>query len=160
MEHVLIRRLEHLTGTAGAPRLGYGVETRESAGPLFKAGAFEDDVVWVKLHGGLVVAKARVKICWVGEFSGITTVRARTRGTPLHDIEGFWAGRPRAGYAAVAELQHERWLEPSWKGPRTYGYEWVVLDSDKKKETWLEDKPAPRGGDELIQTFEAWKSRA
>jgi hypothetical protein len=156
-DHVVIRKLEHLTGSATAPRFGFAVETRESAGPAHKHGAFPDDLVWLKLHGGLVIGKAKIRICWIGEYSSIAEVRARTRGAPIHDVEGFWLGRPKAGYAAVAELAYERWSEPHWQGPRTYAYEWVVLDNDAKLTSWLEDKPPPRGGDDLLQRFNAWR---
>ena len=94
----------------------------------------------------LIVAKARIQLCWSGEYSSVGEVRARTRGAPIHDLMTFWAGRPKYGYAAVASLQHEAWVEPFWAGPRTYGYEWVVMDSEKKTRTWFEDKPPPRGG--------------
>jgi len=72
-------------------------------------------------------------------------------------MAAVWAGRPRVGYAVVAELQNERWIEPVWQGPRTYGYEWVVLD-DKKRGTWLAEKPPPRGGADLRDAFLRWRS--
>lgn len=155
-EHVVIRKLEHLTGSATAPRLSYAVETRESPGPAHKHGAFPEDIVWIKLHGGLVVGKAKVRICWVGEYSNIAEIRARTSGSPLFDVSTFWAGRPKAGYAAVAELAYERWLDPFWAGPRSYGYEWVILDSDRKKATWHEKKEPPRSGEALIEDLKRW----
>lgn len=158
MEHVVIRRLEHMTGNAAAPRLSYAVETRASAGPAHKHGAFPDDVVWVKLHGGLMVAKAKVKICWIGSYSSVQEIRDRTRGSQLYQQAAFWSGRPKAGYAAVAELIHERWIEPVWAGPRTYGYEWVVLETEAKRRSWLEGKPPPRNGEELLKTFGRWRS--
>jgi hypothetical protein len=157
-DHVLIRKLEHLSKGPNGPALRYAIETRSSAGPAFKEGAFPQDIVWLKLHGGLVVGKAQIKIAWVGEFSSLGEIRARTRGAPIHDNADFWAGRPKVGYAVVAELAGERWIEPRWQGPRTYGYEWVVLDNDKKVATWMEDKPPPRGGDELAAEFERWKN--
>ena len=157
MDHVIIRKLEHLTGTSAAPRLGYAVETRTSAGPAYKTGAFPHDVVWIKLHGGLVVGKAEIKLAWVGEFSSIAEIRRRTRGSAIHDLTPFWAGRPKVGYAVVAELTGERWVDPHWAGPRTYGYEWVVLD-EKKRSSWLETKSAPRGGEELLKQFLDWKA--
>lgn len=156
MEHVVIRKLEHLTGTAAAPRVGFAVETRDRKGPAHKTGAFEGDVVHIQLHGGLFVARATVRIGWIGEYYGVDEVRARTSG-PLRELEPFWAGRPRVGYAAVAELTHERWLPaPFWAGPRTYGYEWVVLDDDAKRASWLDPKDPPRGGEGLRQDFESW----
>lgn len=158
-DHVLIRKLEHLTGSARAPALRYAIETRSSAGPAYKNGAFPGEQVQIKLHGGLVVAKAQIEIAWVGEFSSRDEIRSRTRGAPIHDIESFWAGRPKVGYAIVAQVTNERWVEPHWQGPRTYGYEWVVLDNDKKRTTWLEDKPPPRGGEELLRSFTAWRDR-
>lgn len=158
MEHVLIRSLEHLAGTAGSPRLGYAVEVRESKGPAHKHGAFEDDVVWVQVRGGLFVAKAQVKICWIGEYSRVDDVRRRTAGSPLHDDEAFWTGRPRFGYAAVAELMREAWIEPFWAGPRTYGYEWVVLENDAKRASWLDPKDPPRGGADLAERFRQWRA--
>jgi len=157
-DHVVIRKLEHLAGNERAPSLGFAVETRATAGPAFKNGAFAGDVVWVKLHGGLLIAKATIKIAWVGEYSSLREIQPRTQGSAIATNPSFWAGRPKFGYAVVAELQNERWLEPTWQGPRTYGYEWVVMDSDKKKKTWFEDKPAPRGGDELLQQFLDWKT--
>ncbi len=158
MDHVCIRKLEHLTGAKGAPRLGYAVESRDRKGPAHKNGAFEDDVVWIQLHGGLLVGKAKVKICWIGEYSRIDEVRRRTAGSPIHDVEEFWQGRARFGYAAVAELKSETWIPPFWAGPRTYGYEWVVLESDDKRASWLDPKEPPRGADTLRQDFEAWLS--
>jgi hypothetical protein len=157
MEHVLTRKLEHLTGGADRPQLSFGVETRDRPGPLHKLGAFEDDVVWVQLHGGLFVAKAVVKIAWIGEYSDIRQVRQRTAGSPVHDVEDFWKGRARYGYAGVVTLQRESWLsEPMWAGPRTYGYEWVRLEDDKKRRSWLDPKPPPRGGEGLAERFRAW----
>lgn len=156
MDHVVIRRLEHLTGSAAAPRLGFSVEARDRKGPAHKEGAFADDVVWVQLHGGLIVAKARVRIGWIGEYSRIDEVRARTKGAPIHDVPAFWEGRSRVGYAAVATLDQERWIEPFWGGPRTYTYEWVVLDDDAKRKSWLEPREPPRGGEGLKADFERW----
>lgn len=158
MDHIVIRKLEHLTGTAGAPRLGYAIETRDRKGPAHKNGAFERDAVHIQLHGGLFVARAAVKICWIGEYSRIDEVRSRTKGSPIYDVDDYWQGRSRVGYAAVAELVNERWLPvPFWGGPRTYAYEWVVLDDDAKRSSWLEEKEPPRGGEGLKGEFERWK---
>ena len=156
-EHVQIRKLEHLTGNAKAPHLTYALETRTSRGPAHKTGAFPDDLVWIKLHGGLVVGKARIQIAWVGEYSSLNEIRQRTAGSAIHGLEGFWSGRPKVGYAVLAELRNEQWVDPHWAGPRTYGYEWVVLD-DKKRNAWLEVKPPPKGGDDLLKAFLDWKS--
>lgn len=159
VDHVLVRYLEHLTGSAAEPRIRFGVEMRDRPGPLFKTGAFEDDRVWVQLHGGLFVARASVRICWVGEYSDVASVRTRTRGAPIHDVEPFWEHRPRYGYAGVAALHRESWIEPFWAGPRTYGYEWVLLEDAKKHAAWLDRKPPPRGGESLRDAFEGWLAR-
>lgn len=156
-DHIVIRKLEHLARTERGPALGYAIETRATAGPAFKNGAFAGDIVWIKLHGGLMIGRAEIKIAWVGEYSSLREIQARTTGSAIQSNASFWAGRPKFGYAVVAELQNERWLEPKWQGPRTYGYEWVVMDSDKKTKSWFEDKPAPRGGDELLREFLAWR---
>ncbi len=157
MDHVLIRDLDHLTGSAQAPALGYGIEMRERPGPLHKLGAFEDDRVWVQLRGGLFVARAVVKICWVGEYPDVGSVRMRTKGAPIHDVEAFWKGRARYGYAGVATLYREQWLpEPFWAGPRTYGYEWVQLEDEGKRSSWLDEKAPPRGGEGLSDRFRSW----
>jgi len=156
VDHVLIRHLEHLTGSAARPDLSFGVELRDRPGPLYKGGAFQDDRVWVQLHGGLVVAQAVVRICWVGEYADVESVRGRTRGSAVHDVEGFWTHRPRYGYAGVVTLHREVWIEPFWAGPRTYGYEWVLLGSDAKRLSWVDPKPPPRGGDQLIGRFRDW----
>jgi len=139
--------------------LGFGVETRDRPGPLYKHGAFQHDRVWVQLHGGLFVAAASVRICWVGEYSTIDDVRMRTRGAAVHDVDDFWKGRPRYGYAGVVTLIREAWLdEPFWAGPRTYGYEWVLLEAGGKRSSWLDRKPPPRGGEMLARAFDAWRS--
>lgn len=158
MDHVIIRKLEHLTGSSKAPNLGFAVETRERPGPVYKEGAFEGDVVWVQLHGGLLVAKAKVRIGYVQEYSNVQEVRRRTQGSAIHAVPEFWKGRPRYGFAAVAELYEEVWLTPPyWAGPRTYGYEWVVLDEAKKKASWLDKKDAPRGdAADLTLKFRRW----
>lgn len=152
-EHVVIRALGHLTGDEGRPRLGVGIETRDRPGPAYKAGVFSDDVVWVQLHGGLFVARARVRIAWRGEYSRVDEIRMRAEGAPVAGHEEFWAGRPRVGYAVVAQLDQERWIDPFWGGPRTYGYEWVVLESDSKRASWLTPKEPPRGGGGLARAF-------
>jgi len=156
-DHVIIRKLEHLAGNERAPALRCALETRATPGPAFKNGAFAGDVLWIKLHGGLVIGKATIKIAWVGEYSSLREIQARTEGSAIQTNTSFWAGRPKFGYAVVAELQNERWMDPRWQGPRTYGYEWVVIDSDTKAKTWFEDKAPPRGGEELLQSFLDWK---
>lgn len=156
MEHVVIRRLELLTGTGRAPALGFAVETRDRPGPAYKSGAFPTDQVWVQLHGGLYVARASVRICWIGEYSRVDEVRRRTQGSPIHGLEAFWAGRPRYGYAAVATLERETWIDPFWAGPRTYGYEWVIVEDAKKRASWLDKREPPRSGDELSRRFRSW----
>jgi hypothetical protein len=156
MDHVLIRRLEHLTGSSRAPALGYAVEMRDRPGPAHKHGAFPRDVVWVQLRGGLLIAKAHIRLCWVGEYSSVSEIRARTKDSPLFELSGFWNGRPRYGYAAVAALENEHWIEPRWAGPRTYGYEWVLLDDNRKRSTWLEPKAPPRSKDDLSASFREW----
>jgi hypothetical protein len=93
MDHVVSRKLEELTGTAKAPQIGYAVETRDRPGPAHKNGAFPNDGVWIQLRGGLIVAKARIQLCWSGEYSHIGEVRNRTRGSALHDMTSFWSGR-------------------------------------------------------------------
>jgi len=158
LEHVIVRRLEHLTGSAEAPALGFAVEARDRPGPAYKEGAFPDDVVWVQLHGGLFVARAAIRLGWVGEYSRIDEVRARTRGSALAGLDEFWAGRPRVGYAAVAGIDRERWIEPFWAGPRTYAYEWVVLEDERKRASWLDPKEPPRGGQALRDAFASWLS--
>lgn len=156
MDHVLIRKVEHLTGSKGSPNLGYAIEIRDRKGPAHKVGAFENDVVWIQLHGGLLVAKAKVEICWIGEYSRVDDIRKRVAGTPIYDVENFWEGRPRSGYAAVAELKNEQWIPPYWAGPRTYAYEWVVCESEAKRQSWIEKKDPPRGGEELRRDFDRW----
>jgi hypothetical protein len=158
VDHVVVRRLEHLTGSNKSPALGYAVEMRERPGPIYKHGAFPGDVVWVQLRGGLLVAKARIRLCWVGEYSTVPEIRVRTRGSQLHDVPGFWSGRPRYGYAAVAELENEAWMDPLWAGPRTYGYDWVLLDDARKMASWLDPKPPPRSKEDLPDRFRQWRA--
>jgi hypothetical protein len=156
VDHVIVRKLEHLTGSARAPALGYAVEMRERPGPAYKHGAFPADVVWVQLRGGLMVARARIRLCWIGEYSSVPEIRVRTRGSQVHDVAPFWAGRPHYGYAAVAEMENEAWIDPYWAGPRTYGYEWVLLDDAKKRGSWLDPKGPPRTQDDLLARVRAW----
>jgi hypothetical protein len=129
---------------------------RERPGPAYKQGAFPQDVVWVQLRGGLLVARTHVRLCWIGEYSGVSEIRTRTKGSELFDLAAFWTGRPRYGYAAVAALENESWIEPAWAGPRTYGYDWVLLNDDKKRSSWLDPKPPPRSNDDLPGRFRGW----
>ena len=153
----MVRRLEHLTGSARAPALAYAVEMRDRPGPAYKHGAFPADVVWIQLRGGLIVAKAQVRLCWIGEYSSVPEIRVRTKGSPLFDVTTFWKGRPHYGYAAVAELEGETWVDPHWAGPRTYSYEWVLLDDAKKRANWLDPKAPPRTQYDLLGEFpRAW----
>ena len=45
---------------------------------------------------------------------------------------------------------------PFWAGPRTYGYEWVRLEDEKKRASWLDRREPPRGGESLARSFRAW----
>lgn len=153
----MIRDLEHLRAKGERPAVAFAVETRDRPGPAFKLGSAPEDEVWIQLHGGLFVARGRIGLGWVGEYSSIEEVRRRTGGSPLHDMATFWEGRPRYGYAAVATLVAERWIDPFWGGPRTYGYEWVALESERKRASWLEPREAPRGGETLERAFRAWR---
>jgi len=157
-EHVVVRPLELLAGTPSKPQLAIGVETRDRPGPAYKAGVFSDDEVWIQLRGGLLVARARVTIAWRGEYSRLDEIKKRVQGVDLPDA--FWAGRSRAGFAVVANLGAERWIEPVWAGPRTYGYEWIVLESDPKRASWLSPKEPPRGGDGLLHEFLEARTRS
>lgn len=150
-EHVQIRALEHLAGNEGRPRLPTGIEMRDRPGPAYKAGVFERDDVWLQVRGGLVVARATVRIAWRGEYSRPEEIRRRAEDPTLPD--DFWAGRARAGYAVVARLDAARWVDPFWAGPRSYGYEWVVLEDEGKRASWLDPKPPPRGGEALRGAF-------
>jgi hypothetical protein len=150
-EHVQIRALELLAGDASRPMLRVAFETRERPGPAFKQGVFSDDTVWIQLAGGLMVGKARVRESWRGEYSRLDELRRRLSDVQL--AEELWTGRPRAGYAVIARLDQERWIEPEWQGPRSYGYEWVTLENDAKRKSWLDVKPPPRGGEGLREQF-------
>ncbi len=149
-EHVVVRSLEHLSGNLQRPGLAVAVETRDRPGPAYKEGVFSDDRVWIQLRGGLMVASARVKIAWRGEYSRIDEIKQRARAPAS---ETFWHGRPRAGYAVVAELEQEWWIDPYWGGPRTYGYEWIVLETDAKRRSWLDPREPPRTGSGLRSAF-------
>lgn len=156
-EHVQIRALEHVRGDEEKPKFVVALETRDRPGPAFKAGVYSDDDVWFQLRGGLMIARGKVVQSWRGEFSRLDEIRARCEDA--HLPESFWQGRPRAGYAIVARV-NARWIEPYWAGPRTYGYEWIVLEGDSKRKTWLEDKPPPRGGESLREEFLGARARS
>jgi len=104
VDHVVIRKLEHLTGSSGAPAVSFAVETRDRPGPAHKGGAFEGDVVYTQLHGGLIVARAKVRIGYVMEYSNIQEVRARTRGSALHGVADFWSCAPREQRDRLREI--------------------------------------------------------
>jgi hypothetical protein len=150
-EHVQIRALEMLRGDESRPLLRVALETRDRAGPAYKQGVFSDDEVWIQLAGGLMVAKGRVRDSWRGEYSKIDELRRRLADVPIPEV--LWEGRPRAGYAVIARLSDERWISPAWMGPRSYGYEWVTLENDSKRKTWMELKEPPRGGEGLQARF-------
>ncbi len=150
-EHVCIRALEDFAGSEDRPKLRYALETRDRPGPGFKAGVYSDDDVWIQLRGGLFVANARIKIAFRGEYSRIDEIRRRVPDIDVSDA--FWSGRPRAGYAIVATIEQERWIDPYWGGPRTYAYEWIVLEDEKKRSSWLDVKPPPRGSEDLRVQF-------
>jgi len=152
-EHVQTRALEHVAGNEDRPALRYALETRDRPGPAYKAGVFSDDIVWIQLRGGLMVGRARVSIAWKGEYASIDEVKRRVSGWDVPS--SFWDGRSKNGYAIVAELADERWIEPYWSGPRSYGYEWIVLENDAKRASWLDGKDPPRSGADLPARFHA-----
>jgi hypothetical protein len=141
MDHVVIFDPDHVRSRAGRPRFTVAVEARDRPGPAYKAGVGSGEVVWIRM-GPLVVAKATVDIAWHGEYAMLKEIRNRTKGTELFDQDGYWQGKAKIGYAVVAKLRDARWLpEPQLGGPRTYAYDWVVLENEKKEDTWLDLKP-------------------
>lgn len=158
-EHVQIRALEHLAGSLGRPDLRTAVETRDRPGPAHKAGVWSDDVVWLQVRGGLIIAKADVRIAWSGEY-GLGPDKLEREADDPTLPESFWAGRPRYGYAVVAALHRARWVEPFWAGPRSYAYEWIVLEDERKRASWLDPKSPPRGGEDLLRAFLAARERS
>lgn len=153
MDHVVILQPEHLGARDGRPNVTVAVEARDRPGPAYKAGVGAGDTVWIRM-GPLMVAKATVRIAWHGEFAMPGELRARTKGTELHGLESYWAGKPKIGYAVVAQLQNARFLpEPKLAGPRTYGYDWIVLENDKKTDTWLDMRPPEPKDADLVAKF-------
>lgn len=136
---------EQVEARGGRPLITVALEARDRPGPAYKHGVYDGDVVWIRM-GPLLVARATVQIAWRGEFSMTKDIRDRTKGTEAFGRDSFWAGRPRVGYAVVAMLRDARFLpDAKLAGPRTYGYEWIVLESDRKLQTWLETRePEPK----------------
>jgi len=153
VDHVVIMQPEHLQARDGRPRVTVAVEARDRPGPAFKQGVYPDDVVWIRM-GPLLVARATVKIAWKGEYAFIRELRDRTKGSELQHDDDFWQGKPKIGYAVVATLQNARFLpEPALAGPRTYGYDWVVVENDRKRETWLTKRPPEPKDAPLVERF-------
>lgn len=153
MDHVVIFEPHHFKSVKGRPDLTVAVEARDRPGPAFKEGVFPDDTVWFRM-GPLLVAKATVKIAWKGEYAFIRELRKRTEETELANDEAWWLRRPKIGYAVVAQLTQARYLSSAkLGGPRSYGYDWIVLDSESKRKTWLNlREPEPKDAD-LLRRF-------
>lgn len=152
MEHVVILDPELVGAKDGRPYVPIAVEVRDRPGPAYKHGVFSDDDVYIRM-GPLLVATAKVKLAWKGEFAFQREIRERTKGTPL-DSDAFWTGRPKVGYAVVAELKDQRFVkESALAGPRSYGYDWIVLESEKKQDTWLTRRPPEDKDTELVRRF-------
>jgi hypothetical protein len=155
VQHVVIFQPEHLSARDGRPRVSVAVEARDRPGPAFKHGVASDDVVWIRM-GPLLVAKAVVDIAYHFEYAMLKELRERTKGTELYGLEGFWAGKPKVGYAVVAKLRGARFVpEAKLAGPRTYGYDWIVLENERKEDTWLDERaPEPKDA-QLVSRFRA-----
>lgn len=144
---------EQVSATNGRPNVTMAVEARDRPGPAYKQGVFPEDVVWIRM-GALLVAKASVRIAWKGEYALLRELRERTKGTGLYGADSFWAGKPKIGYAIVAHLKDQRFLpEARLAGPRTYGYDWIVLENERKRDTWLETRPPEDKDRELVRRF-------
>lgn len=159
VEHVVIFAPEHLAARDGRPDVPLAIEARDRPGPAYKHGVFSDEEVWIRM-GPLLVAKAAVKLAWKGEYAFLREIRDRTEGTYLYDLEPFWSGKPKIGYAVVAELKDARFVaEPSLAGPRSYGYDWIVLENEKKHQTWLTKRPPEPKDAELLARFRGLAAR-
>lgn len=153
MDHVVILAPELVSSLGGRPNVPVALEARDRPGPAYKEGVYADDVVWIRM-GPLLVAKASVKIAWKGEYAMLRELRERTKGSVLHASDSFWAGKPKVGYAVVAQLKNQRFLpEAKLAGPRTYGYDWIVLENERKRETWLETRPPEEKDRDLVKRF-------
>lgn len=154
MDHVVIFDPGLVGATNGRPDITAAVEARDRPGPAYKHGVFSDDVVWIRM-GPLLVAKGKVKLAWKGEYAFLRELRDRTKGTELYGRDEFWAGKPKIGYAVVAQLKDVYFLkEPSLAGPRTYGYDWITLENEKKEDTWLTRRPPEPKDADLVRRYE------
>ena len=153
VDHVVILDPDLVTARDGRPRISVAIEARDRPGPAYKEGVYSDDVVWIRM-GPLLVAKAKVKIAWKGEYAFVRELQERTKGTELDGADAFWARKPKIGYAIVAQLKDVFFLkEPALAGPRTYGYDWIVLENEKKQETWLTRKPPEAKDAALVRKY-------
>ncbi len=150
---MVILQPDELRAREGRPLVSVAVEARDRPGPAFKQGVFPDDTVWIRM-GPLLVARATVKIAWKGEYAFLREVRDRTKGSELYDQEAFWQRKPKIGYAVVAQLREARFLpEATLAGPRSYGYDWIVLESESKQDTWLRKRPPEPKDADLVRRF-------
>lgn len=144
VQHIVIRRESYVAGTRDCPEVGIFTQTHARRRPVPWGRVAVNDTVWMKWHGGPIVARASVKAfrqldsCTPGQLG------AATSGYKLHDLPDYWLSLPPSFRAVVIYLKNEEWLETSMEPEaRSYGESWVVLDRPTVLESWLRTVPLP-----------------
>jgi hypothetical protein len=95
------------------------------------------DIVYVVL-GGEIKLRATVEQPEFQEYNDINDIRELCKGTLLYSGESYWEDMSDRRYATVVWLKDQEPLEPPIKpSARSYGSDWIVLDTPEKRKAWL-----------------------
>lgn len=148
IEHIVIRRPEFVAGTKKKPEVKVFVQSHKKHMPIKLSKLKPNQVIWMKWVGGPIVAKAKILSWHSGHIinGNINEVRKLTIGTNLFGLDYYWHQLMKKGtfFYVVVRMSDEKWLEELiYPKVKSYGANWVYIDSEKKKRDWLSNKVPP-----------------
>jgi hypothetical protein len=138
MDHVVIRRVEYVSGTRDRPEIGIFTQAHQTRHPVPWGQITVGDTVWMKWSRGPIVARATVQGFRQIQACSPDRLRQIVTGCKLYDLKDYWVSLPPAFSAVVIWLDDERWLDsPVFPSARSRGESWVPLKTSELREAWL-----------------------
>ena len=139
-QHIVIRKDNGFMGTKERLAIQVFTQTHKRHRPRPWGRLAKKDVVWMKLSGGPIVARAVVIDYHQIEDCTVEKLRNLVKGTHLFDDMSYWENLPQSFLGMAIFIGSESYLD-NYIHPevRSYGGSWIILDSDEKEKAWLTD---------------------
>jgi hypothetical protein len=144
MDHVVIRRVEYVSGTRDRPEIGIFTQAHQTRHPVPWGQITVGDTVWMKWSRGPIVARATVQGFRQIQACSPDRLRQIVTGCKLYDLKDYWVSLPPAFSAVVIWLDDERWLDSPVFSQRQEPWRKLGAIEDLRTSRSMADHPSGR----------------